>query len=84
MSWTKYNAICPYFKELLDNFLDSNATLKNRITLKLLFISSKAIGEERESEMIIIMPVSDLSYLLKNIFNSILAEYQIEGYWFSF
>ena len=84
MSWTKCNAICPYFKELLDNFIDSNATWKNLITLKLLFISSKAIGEERGSEIIIIMPVSDLSYLLKNIFNSILPEYQIEGYWFSF
>lgn len=69
-----------FFRKVANNFIAFNDIGKSPVTLKLLFISSKAIGEERGSEIIIIMPVSDLSYLLKNIFNSILPEYQIEGY----
>lgn len=72
--------IRPYFREMIGNLIAFNDRSKIQMTLKLLFISIKDTGEERDmclkSENIIATTSGSVDYLIQSIFNSLLLDYQ--------
>ena len=79
---TNIMTYCPHFKELMNNFIDSNGTWKIQITLKLMFISSKDTVEERDRHLNTQnnLVLQGRCYLFESIDDFALAEYQINSF----